>query len=173
LTNKAKYEKIIPVVNTGHATNKELNMENQIVQLRATISFPSLVDEITYRGAPTGKYGVQLTNLSDRALERLEELGVETKQKPDDKYARGKFIECKSQYPIDNSGKFNILFEDDGKTPFEGSPREIGYGSVVRAKIKAYKGRDGVCRPSLVSMAIEELAKPEVSVDEDATAEVL
>ena len=135
MTNKAKYEKIIPVVNTGHATNKELNMENQIVQLRATISFPSLVDEITYRGAPTGKYGVQLTNLSDRALERLEELGVETKQKPDDKYARGKFIECKSQYPIDNSGKFNILFEDDGKTPFEGSPREIGYGSVVLALV--------------------------------------
>ena len=148
-------------------------MENQIVNLRATISFPSLVDEITYRGAPTGKYGVQLTNLSDRAIEKLEELGVETKRKPDDKYARGQFIECKSQYPIDNSGKFNILFEDDGKTPFEGSPREIGYGTVVRAKIKAYKGRDGVCRPSLVSLAIEELAKPEASVEEDAMAEVL
>jgi hypothetical protein len=158
LTNKAKYEKIIPVVNTGHATNKELNMENQIVNIRATVSFPSLVDEITYRGAPTGKYGVQLTNLSGPAIERLEELGVELKQKPDDKYARG---------------RFNILFEDDGKTPFEGSPREIGYGTVVRAKVKAYKGRDGVCRPSLVSMAIEELAKPEVSVDEDAMAEVL
>jgi len=148
-------------------------MENQIVSLRATVSFPSLVDEITYRGAPTGKFGIQLTNLSDRAIERLEELGIETKRKHDDKYARGQFIECKSQYPIDNSGKFNILFEDDGKTPFEGNPREIGYGSVVRAKIKAYKGRDGVCRPSLVSLAIEELAKPEVSVEEDAMAEVL
>lgn len=148
-------------------------MENQIVSLRATVSFPSLVDEITYRGAPTGKFGIQLTNLSDRAIERLEELGIETKRKPDDKYARGQFIECKSQYPIDNSGKFNILFEDDGKTPFEGSPREIGYGSVVRAKIKAYKGRDGVCRPSLVSLAIEELVQPEVSADEDAMAEVL
>ena len=173
MTNKAKYEKIIPVVNTGHATNKELNMENQIVNLRATVSFPSLVDEITYRGAPTGKYGVQLTNLSDRAIEKLEELGVETKQKPDDKYARGKFVECKSQYPIDNSGRFKILFEDDGKTPFEGNPREIGYGSVVRAKVKAYKARDGVVRPSLVSLAIEELAKPEASVEEDAMAEVL
>lgn len=158
---------------TTGTTNKELDMENQIVSLRATVSFPSLVDEITYRGAPTGKYGIQLTNLSDRAIERLEELGIETKRKPDDKYARGQFIECKSQYPIDNSGKFNILFEDDGKTPFEGSPREIGYGTVVRAKIKAYKGRDGVCRPSLVSLAIEELAKPEVSVEEDAMAEVL
>ena len=148
-------------------------MENQIVNLRATVSFPSLVDEITYRGAPTGKYGVQLTNLSDRAIEKLEELGVETKRKPDDKYARGQFIECKSQYPIDNSGKFNILFEDDGKTPFEGSPREIGYGTVVRARIKAYKARDGVTRPSLVSLSIEELAKPEVSLDESALEEVL
>ena len=148
-------------------------MENQIVQLRATISFPSLVDQLVFNKAPTGKYGVQLTNLSDRAIERLEELGVETKQKPDDKYARGRFIECKSQYPIDNSGKFNILFEDDGKTPFESSPREIGYGTVVRARVKAYKGRDGVTRPSLVSMAIEELVKPEVSVDEGALEEVL
>ena len=148
-------------------------MENQIVTLRATVSFPSLVDEITYRGAPTGKYGVQLTNLSERAIERLEELGIELKQKPDDKYARGKFVECKSQYPIDNSGRFKILFEDDGKTPFEGNPREIGYGSVVRAKVKAYKGRDGVARPSLVSLSIEELVQPEVTADEDAMAEVL
>jgi len=148
-------------------------MENQIVNIRATVSFPSLVDEITFRGAPTGKYGVQLTNLSERAIERLEELGVELKQKPDDKYARGRFIECKSQYPIDNSGKFKILFENDGKTPFEGNPRDIGYGSIVRAKIKAYKGRDGVSRPSLVSMSIEELSQPEVTADEDAMAEVL
>ena len=148
-------------------------MENQIVTVRATVSFPSLVDEITYRGAPTGKYGVQLTNLSERAIERLEELGVELKQKPDDKYARGRFIECKSQYPIDNSGRFKILFEDDGKSPFEGNPREIGYGSVVRAKVKAYKARDGVVRPSLVSMSIEELVQPEVTADEDAMAEVL
>ena len=148
-------------------------MENQIVNIRATVSFPSLVDEITFHGAPTGKYGVQLTNLSERAIERLEELGVELKQKPDDKYARGRFIECKSQYPIDNSGKFKILFENDGKTPFEGNPRDIGYGSIVRAKIKAYKGRDGVSRPSLVSMSIEELSQPEVTADEDAMAEVL
>ena len=148
-------------------------MENQIVTVRATVSFPSLVDEITYRGAPTGKYGVQLTNLSERAIERLEELGIELKQKPDDKYARGKFVECKSQYPIDNSGRFKILFEDDGKTPFEGNPREIGYGSVVRAKVKAYKARDGVVRPSQVSMSIEELVQPEVTADEDAMAEVL
>jgi len=148
-------------------------MENQIVNIRATVSFPSLVDEITYRGAPTGKYGVQLTNLSERAIERLEELGVELKQKPDDKYARGRFIECKSQYALDNSGKFNILFEDDGKTPFEGNPRDIGYGSIVRARVKAYKGRDGVVRPSLVSMSVEELVQPEVTADDDATAEVL
>jgi len=148
-------------------------MENQIVSIRATVSFPSLIDEITYRGAPTGKYGVQLTNLSERAIERLEELGVELKQKPDDKYARGKFIECKSQYPINNEGRFKILFESDGKIPFEGDPREIGYGSIVRAKVKAYKGRDGVIRPSLVSMAVEELVQPEVTSDEDAMAEVL
>ena len=65
------------------------------------------------------------------------------------------------------------MFESDGKIPFEVDPREIGYGSIVRAKVKAYKGRDGVIRPSLVSMAVEELVQPEVTSDEDAMAEVL
>ena len=65
------------------------------------------------------------------------------------------------------------MFEDDGKTPFEGNPRDIGYGSIVRARVKAYKGRDGVVRPSLVSMSVEELVQPEVTADDDATAEVL
>lgn len=148
-------------------------MENQLVNLRATVSFPSLVDELLYKGAPTGKFGIQLTKLSSRAIERLEEFGIETKKKEDDKYERGTFIECKSQYPLDNSGKFNILFEDDGRTPFEGNPRDIGYGSIVRAKVKAYKTRDGSIKPSLVSLAVEELVRPEVGVDDDATDEVL
>lgn len=148
-------------------------MENNIVTIRATVSFPSLVDELTFKGAPTGKYGLQLVNLSAKAVERLEELGVELKQKSDDKYARGKFIECKSQFPIDNSGRFPILFEDDGKTLFEGSPRDIGYGTVVRAKIKSYRGKDGVVRPSLMTLCVEELVAPEVSVNGGDDDEVL
>lgn len=148
-------------------------MENNFVTVRATVSFPSLIDELTFKGSPTGKYGVQLANLSERAIERLEELGIELKQKPDDPYARGRFIECKSQFTLDNSGRFKILFEDDGKTPFEGNPRDIGKGSIVRAKVKAYKSGDGVVRPSLVNMAIEELVYPEVTANNDETAEVL
>lgn len=142
-------------------------MENNTVTIRAKVSFPSLVDQITYRGAPTGKYGVQLANLSAPAVEKLEELGIEVKTKPDDKYERGQFLECKSQFPINNEGKYAMLFEADRKTKFEGSPSQIGYGSVVLATIRPFQGKDGVVRPSLVKLAVEELVEPEVTAADD------
>lgn len=147
------------------------DMENQTVTVRAKLSFPSLDQELTFKGAPTGKYGVQLANLSGPAVEKLEELGIATKSKPDDKYERGQFIECKSNFPMDNSGKYPILLEADGKTRFEGETNSIGYGTVVRATLRTYNTPDGP-KPSLVKMAIEELVEPEVSLD-DAEQEVL
>jgi len=148
-------------------------MENQTVTVRAKVSFPSLTQQIMFKGAPTGKYGVQLTNLSAPAVEKLEELGIQLKSKPDDKYERGQFMDCKSQFPIDNSGKYAKLFEADRKTKFEGSPEEIGYGSVVLATVRPFTGRDGVVRPSVVSLAVEELITPEATLSEDGTEEVL
>lgn len=141
-------------------------MENQTVTIRAKVSFPSLDQQLTYQGRPTGKYGVQLANLSGPAVEKLEELGIFVKSKADDKYERGQFIECKSQYPMDNSGKYPILMEADGKTRFEGMPSQIGYGTVVRATIRPYKTQDGT-KPSLVKLAVEELVEPEVSTSDD------
>ena len=62
---------------------------NETVTVRATVSFPSLVEEIRFKGAPTGKFGLQLANLSGPAVEKLEELGIEIKQKEGDAYERG------------------------------------------------------------------------------------
>jgi hypothetical protein len=146
-------------------------MENQTVTVRARLAFPSLDQELTYKGAPTGKYGVQLANLSGPAVEKLEELGITIKSKADDKYERGQFIECKSKFPMDNSGKYPVLFEADGKTHFEGHTSSIGYGTVVRATIRPYPTQDGA-KPSLVKMAIEELVTPEVETS-DEEGEVL
>lgn len=138
-------------------------ISNETVTVRAVVSFPSFVDEILFQGAPTGKYGTQLANLSGPAVEKLQELGIAIKRKEVDAYERGDFVDCKSQFPIDNSGRFAMLFEADGKTPFEGSPRDIGYGSVVRAKIKPYTTRNGSVLPSLVSISVEELKSPEAA----------
>lgn len=141
-------------------------MENQTVTVRATLSFPSLDTPILFKGAPTDNYGTQLSNLSQRAVERLEELGVDVKFKDDD-LGRGQFIDCKSKFPLDNSGRYPILFEDDGRTLFEGEVKDIGYGTVVKAKVGMYKGRDGVVRPSIKKLIIEELVRPEVADDDE------
>ena len=141
-------------------------MENNTVTIRAKISFPSLTEETLFKGKPTGKYSVQLANLSQPAVEKLEELGITVKVKPDDKFERGQFIECKSNFPISNDGKYPMLYEADGKTKLECSADQVGYGSVVRATIRPYNSNDGV-KPSLVKMSIEELVEPEVAVEEE------
>jgi hypothetical protein len=109
---------------------------------------------------------VQLANLSGPAVEKLEELGVTLKSKADDQYERGQFIECKSKFPMDNSGKYPLIYEADGKTVFEDATSSIGYGTVVRATIRPYSTPDGV-KPSLVRLAIEELKRPEVAQSDE------
>ena len=141
-------------------------MDNPTVTMRAVVSFPSLTQQIQYKGAPTGKYGLQLTQLSDAAVDRLSDLGVDTKFKDDD-YGRGRFVDVKSKFVMDNSGKYPLLYEADGKTLFEDSADAIGYGSTVRATIRAYRGGDGVVRPSLVKLCVEDLVRPEVATEDE------
>ena len=139
------------------------------VPVRAVIAFPHLNQEIMYKGASTGKFGVQLGGLSNKARLALEGLGLDVKSKEDDKYERGHFVECKSKFPLDNSGKYPVIFEDvaGGRPePIEYGAEQIGYGTTVRAKIKAYTTQDGP-KPSLVSMVIEDLVEPEVTLNED------
>ena len=114
-------------------------MNNNIVKIAATVAFPSL----TRPDQMSGKYSIQFANLSDAAAEKLEELGMNVKFK-DDAYGRGRFIECKSKFPIDNS-KYPTVVDDQG---IPTDPEGVGPGSKVEALLKTYNwtmgGRSGV-----------------------------
>lgn len=140
-------------------------MENPMVKVNATVAFPSL----TRPDQMSGKYSIQFTNLSDAAAEKLEELGMTVKFK-DDAYGRGRFIETKSKFPIDNS-KFQTVVDDNGM-PMD--PDLVGPGSKVEALLKTYEwsmgGKSGV-GARLVKMVVKELAKAEtLSTDDDIEA---
>ena len=127
-------------------------VNNESVTIRGTIAFPNLERE----DSMAGKYTVQLANLSDAAVEKLEELGIKVSFKDGDKYERGNFITCKSKFPI-------IPKDVDGNS-FEGMTERVGYGSVVRAALKPGEwkmgGRAGVS-PRLQFMVIDRLVEPE------------
>jgi hypothetical protein len=130
-------------------------MENPMVKIGATIAFPSLTRE----DQMSGKYSVQFANLSDAAAEKLDELGLNVKFK-DDSYNRGRFIECKSKFPIDNTKYQTVL--DEAGLPMD--PDLLGPGSKVEALLKTYEwsmgGKSGV-GARVVKIVVKELAKAE------------
>lgn len=136
-------------------------MDNNMVKIAATVAFPSL----TRTDQMSGKYSIQLANLSDAAAEKLEELGMNVKFK-DDSYGRGRFIECKSKFPIDNS-KFQTVVDDQG-LPVD--PDLVGPGSKVEALLKTYSynvgGRAGVSA-YVTKLVVKELAKAEALATND------
>lgn len=129
-------------------------INNESATVRATIAFPNLERE----DSMASKYTVQLANLSDAAVEKLEELGVKVSFKDGDKYERGNFITCKSKFPI-------IPKDTDGNS-FEGMTERVGYGSIVRAAIKPIEwsmgGRSGVS-PRIQFLVVDKLVEPETS----------
>ena len=142
-------------------------MDNNMVKISATVAFPSL----TRLDAMSGKYGVQLANLSDAAAEKLEEMGLSVKFK-DDSYGRGRFIECRSKYPIDNS-KFKTVLDDQG-LPMD--PDDIGPGTKVEAVLKTYDwkmgGRTGTSA-HVVKLVVKELSQNETVNSEFDNMEAL
>lgn len=136
-------------------------MDNNMVKIAATVAFPSL----TRTDQMSGKYSIQFANLSDAAAEKLEELGMNVKFK-DDAYNRGRFIECKSKFPIDNS-KFQTVVDDQG-LPID--PDQVGPGSKVEALLKTYEwsmgGRSGVSA-YVTKLVVKELAKAEALATND------
>lgn len=111
----------------------------------------------------SGKFSVQFANLSDAAAEKLEELGLNVKFK-DDSYNRGRFVECKSKFPIDNS-KYQTVVDEAG-LPMD--PALLGPGSKVEALLKTYEwsmgGKDGV-GARVVKIVVKELAQAEALTD--------
>lgn len=142
-------------------------MDNNMVKISATVAFPSL----TRLDAMSGKYGVQLANLSDAAAEKLEELGLSVKFK-DDSYGRGRFIECRSKYPIDNS-KFKTVLDDQG-LPMD--PDDIGPGTKVEAVLKTYDWKMGArsgTSAHVVKLVVKELSQNETVNSEFDNMEAL
>ena len=94
----------------------------------------------------SGKYQVDLCNLSDKAVGALEQMGIEVKTKE----GKGAYVTCKSTRPI--------TVYDDGGSQIEGDI--LGNGSKAAAIITPYawtfKGKKGVS-PSLKKMVITEL----------------
>ena len=93
----------------------------------------------------SGKYQVDLCNLSDKAVEALEDMGLEVKNKD----GKGKFITCKSTRPI--------TIYDDGGSVLDGSV--LGNGSKAVALIGtwewSYQKKKGVS-PSLRKLVITD-----------------
>jgi len=113
----------------------------------------------------SGKYQVDLCNLSDPAVQALEDMGLAVRQKED----KGYFITCKSQNPI-------RAYDRDGDA-IEGI--SIGNGSKAVAMVGSYswnfKNKEGVS-PSLKKLVVEELVAyegAESSDDLDDDSEVL
>jgi hypothetical protein len=99
------------------------------IKIRATVMW-------AYLDKPnemSGKFQVDLCELSDKAVLGLEELGVEVKSKD----GKGKFITCKSQRPI--------FAYDDGGTQLNGTI--VGNGSKAACLVNTYdwtfKGKKG------------------------------
>ena len=111
----------------------------------------------------SGKYQVDLCNLSDKAAKALEEMGLEIKQKE----GKGNYITCKSTRPI-------VAF-DDGGSAIDGGI--LGNGSKAVALVGsyawAYQRKKGVS-PALRKLVITELVQYNgMSEDELSTDELL
>lgn len=111
----------------------------------------------------SGKYQVDLCNLSDKAAKALEGMGLEIKQKE----GKGNYITCKSTRPI-------VAF-DDGGSAIDGGI--LGNGSKAVALVGsyewAYQRKKGVS-PALRKLVITELVQYNgMSEDELSTDELL
>lgn len=113
----------------------------------------------------SGKYQVDLCNLSDPAVQALEDMGLAVRQKED----KGYFITCKSTNPI-------RAYDRDGDAI---NGISIGNGSKAIAMVGSYawnfKNKEGLS-PSLKKLVVEELVAYEgegVSDDLDDDSEVL
>jgi hypothetical protein len=95
----------------------------------------------------SGKYQIDLCNLSDKASDALEELGLEVKKKE----GKGNYITCKSTKPI-------IAYDDGGSA----IDTVLGNGSKAVALVSAYEWtyqRKKGMSPALRKLVITDLVE--------------
>jgi hypothetical protein len=119
-------------------------MSNENTVVKGT-AFWAQLDQIN---SYSGKYQVDVSNLSAPAVEALQERGIAVKNKGDD---RGFFITCKSKFPIEAA-------DTTGET-LQGV--QLGNGSGVTAVISSYEwtspqGKKGVS-PNLKKLVVTDL----------------
>lgn len=116
--------------------------EMQSVKLKADVMWAQL----DKANEMSGKFQINLCNLSEAAVVALEEMGITVPEKE----GQGRYITCKSSIPIK-------AFDADG---VELSGVKIGNGSKAKAIITAYewkyKNKKGVS-PSLKKLVITDL----------------
>ena len=99
----------------------------------------------------SGKFQINLCNLSDAAVEALEDMGISVQTGEDKKSDMGKYITCKSEKPIrvDDTDNDEIT-------------EAIGNGSKAKALVSSYswtyKNKKGVS-PSLKKLVITDLVE--------------
>lgn len=122
----------------------------------------------------SGKYQVDLCNLSDAAVKALESMGLEVKTK-ESAPQMGSFITCKSKLPIksymDDGQQLTGFPQKDDGTPSPQSVK-IGNGSTGIALVGfydwTYKNKSGVS-PSLNKLVVTNLIKYEDGVEDIVT----
>lgn len=99
----------------------------------------------------SGKYQLNLCNLSDAAVDALESMGISVQVGEEKKSEMGRYITCKSQSEIK-------VFDTDGDLIKEA----IGNGSKAKALVGSYewsyKNKKGIS-PSLGKIVITELVE--------------
>jgi hypothetical protein len=119
-------------------------MSNENTVVKGT-AFWAQLDQINQY---SGKYQVDISNLSAQAVEVLQERGINVKNKGDD---RGFFVTCKSKFPIEAA--------DTSGESLQGV--KVGNGSGITAVISSYEwtspqGRKGVS-PNLKKLVVTDL----------------
>jgi len=114
-----------------------------IVPVAATIYWANL----NRKNEMSGKYQVDLGNLSEKAVNALEMLGISVNNKGDD---RGNFITVKSNYPIDP--EFANSDPVDSGMVGNGTKANVAIG-YYDWEFRGKKGRS----PSIKKMRITEL----------------
>ena len=123
------------------------------VKIKATLMWAFL----NRKNDMSNAYQVDLANLSDKAAQALESMGLTVRSKED----KGNYITCKSQNPI--------LAFDDGGALLDGD--NIGNGSEAVCVVSFYdwdfknkKGRS----PSLKKLVITKLVEYKPAVADDS-----
>jgi hypothetical protein len=111
----------------------------------------------------TGKFQLNLCNLSDAAVEALEDMGISVQTGEDKKADMGKYITCKSEKAI-------RVFDTDNDEITEA----IGNGSKGKALVSTYswtyKNKKGIS-PSLKKLVITDLVEYSAASGIDANDE--